>query len=85
MRVTIDFERMKKLRQMSVPDGVSAVRSAKRRVFGGIVQIMDRMDPRVAASLMSVNRELLAAGEAFFGAERKHADSAVERFISRAK
>ena len=85
MRITIDFERMRKLRQMSVPDGVNAVRSVKRRVFGGIVHLMDRMDPGVAASLMSVNRELLAAGEAFFGAERKHADAAVDRFKARGK
>lgn len=74
-----------KLAPMTMPDGVDCAKSLKKNVLGAYVRGLESIDPKVAAHLLTAQREFFAAGRAFFEAEMGHADKAIDRIRKRAE
>ncbi|MDX2177910.1 MAG: hypothetical protein SF028_15725 [Candidatus Sumerlaeia bacterium] len=85
MRVSIDMDRVRAAAAAAIPDGVGAARFVKKRVLGGALRQLDKIDPEVAAGLLAAQRSFFAAGKAFFDEEMKHAERAEAKFRAKAQ
>lgn len=60
-------------------DAVHLIQGLKRRVLGGYVKTLERIDPKLATHVLSAQREFFMAGKVFFEEEVRHADKALRR------
>lgn len=60
-------------------DGARAAQCFKKKVLGGYVRTLHRLDPQLATHLLKAHKSAFEAGRAFFEEEIRHAERALEK------
>lgn len=84
MKMRMDLDWVRSIAESAVPSGSGVARRAKRLAIGTVLKGYDCLDPKVASHLLAAQREVLAAGAAFFAEESAHAAKAADKYARRA-
>lgn len=58
-------------------NGAECATRFKKRVLGGYVRLLERMDPEFSTHILKAQRHFFEAGRLFFEEEIRHADRAL--------